>query len=545
MRCRQVARTGGERRNRHGTTNRTHPGPDDRAELRADRPGCGPIVQRRYGSADVLAPGDVARPTHRCGRGAGPGPRRRAGPGDLAPDGRACPTRPGSSSACGHPGTRFPASTWRGSSSRWVLRHPVPARRRGLRHRQGVLRRVRRGPGGQAADQAPCALLRAGRRRGRLGAHRAAGAAATSDAWRPANASWSSARRAAWAPSRCRSPRRSGPRSPGSAAPPRSTWFVPSAPTTSSTTPVTRWAPTAGSYDLILDMAGNAPLSRLRRALAPRGTLVIGGGEGGGRLVGGLDRQFRALLLSPFVRQRLRMLVAKEHHAGLDRLAALVDDGRLVPVVDRAYPLRRRARGHAAARGGPGPGEGRPHRLSDGDRTSAAARRAGAEARCSTAGRPSREPALVRGHAPQLFDGVGGPQGGDVGQLTRRQRDQAAGVAVHGGAGGGVDGVPPDGAPQPGQAFGPGPDDEAHLGPGHGRGGGEELGAVDGVEEPGIAQVRGASPPGEESAGPDQVGQERHVGVVGELAEPQAPEQLQACPCDGRKVVVLRHGPRC
>ncbi len=93
-------------------------------------------------------------------------------------------------------------------------------------------------------------------------------------------------------------------------------------------------------YDLILDMAGNAPLSRLRRALAPRGTLVIGGGEGGGRLVGGLDRQFRALLLTPFVRQRLRMLVAKEHHAGLDRLAALVDDGRLVPVVDRAYPLR-------------------------------------------------------------------------------------------------------------------------------------------------------------------------------------------------------------
>lgn len=93
-------------------------------------------------------------------------------------------------------------------------------------------------------------------------------------------------------------------------------------------------------YDLILDMAGNAPLSRLRRALAPRGTLVIGGGEGGGRLIGGLDRQFRAILLSPFVPQRLTMLVAKEHHTGLDRLAALVDDGRLVPVVERAYPLR-------------------------------------------------------------------------------------------------------------------------------------------------------------------------------------------------------------
>lgn len=95
----------------------------------------------------------------------------------------------------------------------------------------------------------------------------------------------------------------------------------------------------AGRYDLILDMGGNSSLSRLRRALAPAGTLVIGGGEGGGRLTGGLQRQLGAVLLSPFVRQRLTMLVAKEHHAGLDRLAELADDGRLVPAVERTYPL--------------------------------------------------------------------------------------------------------------------------------------------------------------------------------------------------------------
>ena len=53
-------------------------------------------------------------------------------------------------------------------------------------------------------------------------------------------------------------------------------------------------------YDLILDIAGNPAVSRLRRALTPSGTAVIVGGEEGGSLTGGIDRQFRALALSPF-----------------------------------------------------------------------------------------------------------------------------------------------------------------------------------------------------------------------------------------------------
>src|ERR671910_3422828 len=54
-------------------------------------------------------------------------------------------------------------------------------------------------------------------------------------------------------------------------------------------------------YDLILDIGGNSTLARLRRALTPQGTLVIVGGEGGGRWLGGTDRQLRAMMLSPFV----------------------------------------------------------------------------------------------------------------------------------------------------------------------------------------------------------------------------------------------------
>ncbi|WP_380169606.1 NAD(P)-dependent alcohol dehydrogenase [Jannaschia sp. R86511] len=92
-------------------------------------------------------------------------------------------------------------------------------------------------------------------------------------------------------------------------------------------------------YDLVLDIGGRRPLRALRRALTPTGTLVIVGGEGGDRLGGGVDRQLRALALSPFVGQRLTTFVAKEHHSSSDRLAELLADGRLRPAVGRRYRL--------------------------------------------------------------------------------------------------------------------------------------------------------------------------------------------------------------
>jgi len=92
-------------------------------------------------------------------------------------------------------------------------------------------------------------------------------------------------------------------------------------------------------YDLILDLAGNTPLSRLRRALTPAGTLVIASGEDGGRWTGGMGRQMRALALSPFVCQRLTMLVSKQDHADLERLAQLIETGELTPVIGKTYPL--------------------------------------------------------------------------------------------------------------------------------------------------------------------------------------------------------------
>lgn len=92
-------------------------------------------------------------------------------------------------------------------------------------------------------------------------------------------------------------------------------------------------------YDLILDLAGNPSLSRLRRALTPKGTAVIGGGETSGRLLGGYDRQLRAMLLNPLVPQRLKAYICVENQQDLVVLKDLVDAGELMPSVDRTYPL--------------------------------------------------------------------------------------------------------------------------------------------------------------------------------------------------------------
>jgi NADPH:quinone reductase-like Zn-dependent oxidoreductase len=92
-------------------------------------------------------------------------------------------------------------------------------------------------------------------------------------------------------------------------------------------------------YDVILDIAGQRPLAELRQALTPRGTLVFIGGEGGGRLLGGLDRSVLAALRSPFVGQRMRMFVATSPAEDLQQLAALIEAGTVTPVIDRTYPL--------------------------------------------------------------------------------------------------------------------------------------------------------------------------------------------------------------
>lgn len=92
-------------------------------------------------------------------------------------------------------------------------------------------------------------------------------------------------------------------------------------------------------YDVILDTGGNRPLRQLRRALTPRGTLVIVGGETDGRWLGGSDRQLRAVMLSPFTGQHLGTLLCSENKTDLLALTELIESGQVTPVIDKIYPL--------------------------------------------------------------------------------------------------------------------------------------------------------------------------------------------------------------
>ena len=108
-------------------------------------------------------------------------------------------------------------------------------------------------------------------------------------------------------------------------------------------------------WDVIVDTAGRRPLSRLRRALTSKGTLVIVGGDGGGPWTGGFFRgMLRGPILSLFVGQRLVALNSKMSQEDLQAVAELIEAGKVTPVIGQTYPLsetpdaiRRLETGHA------------------------------------------------------------------------------------------------------------------------------------------------------------------------------------------------------
>jgi NADPH:quinone reductase-like Zn-dependent oxidoreductase len=96
---------------------------------------------------------------------------------------------------------------------------------------------------------------------------------------------------------------------------------------------------TGQRYDLILQLAGTASPSACRRALTPKGRLVLSSGDSPGRIIGPVSRIIKAVLLSPFVGQTLRPFVAKPSSDDLQFLRELIEAGRVAPVIDRTYPL--------------------------------------------------------------------------------------------------------------------------------------------------------------------------------------------------------------
>ena len=92
-------------------------------------------------------------------------------------------------------------------------------------------------------------------------------------------------------------------------------------------------------YDLVIDIGGRNSVRRLRSVLVSGGTLVIVGGEDGNRLTGGVGRQVRAMMLSPFVSQRLTTFISSESHTNIERLAEFMESGAVVPAIGSRFGL--------------------------------------------------------------------------------------------------------------------------------------------------------------------------------------------------------------
>jgi NADPH:quinone reductase-like Zn-dependent oxidoreductase len=93
------------------------------------------------------------------------------------------------------------------------------------------------------------------------------------------------------------------------------------------------------NYDLIFQLAGTLSPSECRSALSTNGTLVMSSGESEGRWIGPVERVIKALVLSPFVSQKMASFTVKPNREDLQLLKQFIEEGTLTPVIDRTYPL--------------------------------------------------------------------------------------------------------------------------------------------------------------------------------------------------------------
>jgi len=94
-------------------------------------------------------------------------------------------------------------------------------------------------------------------------------------------------------------------------------------------------------YDVILDNVGTQPLLGFKRVLKPKGIYVLigGGGPNDGRIVGPMARPIKTMLMSPFISQKMGMMLAEIRQDDLTKMSDLMQAGKVTPVIDRTYPL--------------------------------------------------------------------------------------------------------------------------------------------------------------------------------------------------------------
>jgi NADPH:quinone reductase-like Zn-dependent oxidoreductase len=94
-------------------------------------------------------------------------------------------------------------------------------------------------------------------------------------------------------------------------------------------------------YDVILDNVPNHSLSECRSVLNPQGKYVMigGGGPNDNRWIGPFGRLIQALVVSPFVSQKMGMMMAELKKSDLAILGDMMQSGKVKPVIDRTYKL--------------------------------------------------------------------------------------------------------------------------------------------------------------------------------------------------------------
>ncbi len=110
-----------------------------------------------------------------------------------------------------------------------------------------------------------------------------------------------------------------------------------------------------GSYDLLLDNVGNRTLLSMRRVLSPHGKCVMTGAPKEMWKV--FPRLLKAFAWPPFLRQKFKFFIANINREDLTAFGELIKGGKVIPVIDRRYPLTQTAdaiayveEGHARAK---------------------------------------------------------------------------------------------------------------------------------------------------------------------------------------------------
>lgn len=93
-------------------------------------------------------------------------------------------------------------------------------------------------------------------------------------------------------------------------------------------------------YDVVMDNVANRPILDIRRILKPQGKYLVigGGGPDANPWFGAFAAPIKAFVISWFVDQDMAFFLSHASAEDVVTLGRLMEEGKVVPVIDRSYP---------------------------------------------------------------------------------------------------------------------------------------------------------------------------------------------------------------